>query len=170
LLTFSRDGEHTMAIDSFTDASCDSKPVSLDDLLLEKLEMALDKPTQAVVVHDVAKIAADHSAVDLAFAASRLPPYARAVLFQNFTSIKEQINFLINTDSSTRILVFREITDEEIVKVIGQMPPDEAVEVLEDLSDRRCRKVIENLEPSKALRIQEIEKKCPQHGGSADDQ
>lgn len=137
----------------------------LDDILIEKLEKALHKPTQAVVVHDVAKIAAEHSAVDLAIAASRLPPYARAVLFQNCNSIDEQIKFLINTDCSTRIAVFREITDEEIISVIEQMPPDEAVEVLEDLSERRYRKVIESLEPAKAMRINEIEKNARNTAG-----
>lgn len=138
---------------------------ALDNILLEKLEKALHKPTQAVVVHDVAKIAAEHSAVDLAIAASRLPPHARAVLFQNFTTTEEQIKFLINTDSSTRIAVFREVSDQEVVKVIAQMPPDEAVEVLEDLSERRYRKVLESLEPNKAMRIQEIEKNARNTAG-----
>ncbi|NGX47047.1 MAG: Magnesium transporter MgtE [Chlamydiae bacterium] len=143
----------------------DSKTATLDDILIEKLEKALHKPTQAVVVHDVAKIAAEHSAVDLAFAASRLPPNARAILFQNFTTIEEQIKFMVNTNSSTRIAVFREISDEEIVPVINQMPPDEAVEVLEDLSERRYRKLIGSLEPSKALRISEIEKNARNTAG-----
>ena len=143
----------------------ESKTHALDDILIEKLERALHKPTQAIVEHDVAKIAAEHSAVDLAIAVPKLPPYARAVLFQNFTSIEEQIKFLVNTDSSTRIAIFREITDEEILPVINQMPPDEAVEVLEDLSERRYRKIIENLEPSKALRIREIEKNARNTAG-----
>lgn len=138
---------------------------AIDDLLIEKLENALHKPTQGVVLHDIAKIASEHSAVDLAIAANRLPPHARATLFQNFTSVDEQIKFLINTDSTTRIAVFREVTDEEIAAVIAQMPPDEAVEVLEDLTERRYRKVIENLEPQKAMRIQEIEKNARNTAG-----
>lgn len=138
---------------------------SLDDILLEKLEKALHKPTQGILEHDIAKIAAEHSAVDLAIAASKLPPYARGVLFKNFISIEEQIKFLINTDSSTRIAVFRQIDDEEILPVINQMPPDEAVEVLEDLSERRYRKILENLEPSKANRIKEIEKNARNTAG-----
>lgn len=138
---------------------------AIDDLLLEKLENALHKPTQGVVLHDVAKIAAEHSAVDLAIAATRLPHHARAVLFQNFSNTQEQINFLINTDSATRIAVFREIVDAEIVAVIAEMPPDEAVEVLEDLPERRYRKVLEGLEPQKAMRIQEIEKNARNTAG-----
>ena len=143
----------------------ESKTSALDDILIEKLEKALHKPTQSVVTHDVAKIAAEHSAVDLAIAASRLPPHARAILFQNFTNIDEQIKFLINTDSATRISVFREVTDKEISDVIAQMPPDEAVEVLEDLSERRYRKVIESLELNKAMRIREIEKNARNTAG-----
>ncbi|NGX59384.1 MAG: Magnesium transporter MgtE [Chlamydiae bacterium] len=143
----------------------DSKTSALDDILIEKLEKALHKPTQVVVVHDIAKIASEHSAIDLAIAASRLPPHARVVLFQNFTSVEEQIKFIVNTDSSTRIAVFREISDEEIIVVINQMPPDEAVEILEDLSERRYRKVIEGLEPPKALLIREIEKNARNTAG-----
>lgn len=143
----------------------ESKTSTLDDLLIEKLEKALHKPTQAVIVHDIAKIASEHSAVDLAIAASRLPPYARAVLFQNVSSNEEKIKFIINTDSSTRIAVLREISDGEVVNLIERMPPDEAVEVLEDLSERRYRKVIELLEPQKALSIKEIAKNARNTAG-----
>lgn len=143
----------------------ESELESIDDLLIEKLEKALHKPTQGVILHDIAKIAAEHSAVDLAFAASRLPPHARAVLFQNFTTIDEQIKFLINTNTVTRIAVFREVSDAEIIAVIAQMPPDEAVEVLEDLTERRYKKVLEGLETQKAIRIQEIEKNARNTAG-----
>lgn len=145
--------------------SIDNDVVVLDDILIEKLENAFHKQTQAVVIHDVAKIAAEHSAVDLAIAASRLPPNARSVLFQNFTSVEEQTKFLINTDSTTRIAVFREVTDAEIIGPIGLMPPDEAVEVLEDLSERRYRRVLDGLEPSKAQRIREIQKNARNTAG-----
>lgn len=145
--------------------SSESKTLQLDDILIEKLEQAFDKPTQAVVLHEVAKIAAEHSAIDLAFAASRLPPEARPVLYQNLFKIEEKIKFMINADHGTRIAVLREITDKEICSFIEQMPPDEAVKVLEDLSERRYRKVLENLEPSKACRIQEIEKNARNTAG-----
>lgn len=143
----------------------ESTPLKLDDILIEKLEQAFDKPTQAVVLHDVAKIAAEHSAIDLAFAASRLPPEARPVLYQNLSKIEEKIRFMINADHGTRIAVLREISDKEICQLIEKMPPDEAVEVLEDLSERRYRKVLESLEPSKASRIQEIEKNARNTAG-----
>lgn len=137
----------------------------LDDLLFQKLESALHKPTQAVIVHDMAKIAAEHSPIDLAFAAPRLPPHARTVLFQNISDIEDRILFLINTGSSTRIAVLREISDAEIKELIDLMPPEEAVEMIEDLSERRTRKVLEMLEPAKAARIREIEKNARNTAG-----
>lgn len=143
----------------------DSRTSQLDDLLLQKLECAFDKPTQAVILHDLAKIACEHSAIDLAHAASRLPPHARSVLFQNLSCVKEKISFMINTGSSTRIAVLREICDKEVKELIEHMPPDEAVEVLEDLSERRYRKIVEMLEIQKANRIREIEKNARNTAG-----
>jgi len=141
------------------------KTSTLDDILLQKLEKALHKPTQAVTVLDVAKIAAEHSAVDLAVAVPHLPMYARKVLYENLTSVEEKIKFMIATDSATRIGVLREISVEEIVELIEPMPPDEAVEVLEDLSERRYRKVMEMLPAAKALRIKEIAKNARNTAG-----
>ena len=136
----------------------ESKTSHLHDVLQEKLEQAFHKQTSTVVLHDIAKIASEHSPVDLAYAASRLPPHARPVIYENFSDVKAKIAFMINTDSSTRVSVFRHISDDEVKKLIEHMPSDEAVEVLEDISERRFRKVIEMLEASKALRIREIKK------------
>lgn len=143
----------------------ESRTSELDDLLKEKLEHAFDRPTQAVILHDVAKIASEHSAVDIAHAASRIPPHARAILFQNLSDVQEKISFMINTGGATRIAVLREIPDDEVKELIEHMPPDEAVELLEDLSERRYRKVIDMLEPAKARRIREIEKNARNTAG-----
>lgn len=136
----------------------ESKTSQLDDILQEKLEQAFHKQTSTVVLHDIAKIASEHSPVDLAYAASGLPPHARPVIYENLSGTGAKIAFMINTDSSTRVAVFRHISDDEIKKLIEHMPSDEAVEVLEDVSERRFRKVIEMIEVSKALRIKEIKK------------
>jgi magnesium transporter len=136
----------------------ETKTAQLHDILQEKLEQAFHKQTSTVVLHDIAKIASEHSPVDLAYAASRLPSQARPVLYENLSSIESKIAFMINTDSCTRVSVFRHISDEELKKLINHMPSDEAVEVLEDISERRFRKVIEMLDASKALRIKEIKK------------
>ncbi len=136
----------------------DSKTSQLHDLLQEKLELAFHKQTSTVVLHDIAKIASEHSPVDLAYAASRLPANTRPVIYENLSGIQAKIQFMINTDSCTRVAVFRHISDEEVKKLIERMPSDEAVEVLEDISERRFRRVIEILEVSKALRIREIKK------------
>ncbi len=43
-------------------------------------------------------------------------------------------------------------------QLLEHMPPDDAVEVLEDISERRFRRVVEMLESDKALKIREIKK------------
>jgi magnesium transporter len=136
----------------------DSKTIQLDDLLCEKLEKAFHKQTFGVILHDIAKIASEHSPIDLAYAASRLPPNIRHVLFENLNDLDAKIDFLINTDSSTRSAVLRELPDRDTKKIIERMPPDEAVVVLEDVSERRFRRIIELLDTKKAARIREIKK------------
>ena len=136
----------------------DSKTSLLNDILQEKLEQAFHKQTSTVVLHDIVKIASEHSPVDLAYAASRLPPHARPMIYENLSGTEAKIDFMINTDSSTRVAVFRHISDVEVKKLMEQMPPDEAVEVLEDISERRFRRVVEMLEVSKAFKIREIQK------------
>lgn len=139
-------------------ALLDSRTAHLDDLLCEKLENAFHKQTSKVILHDIAKIASEHSPIDLAYAASRLPPLVRPVLFENLSDLNSKIEFIINTDSSTRTAVFRQISDRDTKKLIESMPPDDAVAVLEDVSERRFRRVIELLDPKKAARIREIKK------------
>ncbi len=136
----------------------DSKTSQLHDILQEKLEQAFHKQTSTVVLHDIVKIASEHSPVDLAYAASRLPPNARPMIYENLLNPEAKIDFMINTDSSTRVAVLRHISDIEVKKIVERMPPDEAVEVLEDLSERRFRRVLEMLESGKALKIREIKK------------
>lgn len=136
----------------------ESKTSHLDDILTEKLEQAFHKQTFQVVVHDIAKIACEHSPIDLAYAASRLPPNERPVIYENLPKLEAKIEFIINTDSNTRVAVFRHIDDLEAKKLIENMPPDEAVAVLEDMSERRVRRVVDMLESKKANRIKEIKK------------
>lgn len=136
----------------------DSKTSQLHDILHEKLEQAFHKQTSTVVLHDIVKIASEHSPVDLAYAACRLPAYARPMIYENLLSAEAKIDFLVNTDSSTRVAVLRRISDLEVKKLVSLMPPDEAVEVLEDISERRFRRVLEMLEANKALKIREIKK------------
>jgi magnesium transporter len=136
----------------------DSRTSYLDDILNEKLASAFHKQTSTVVLHDVAKIASEHSPIDLAYAAPRLPPNARPILYENLSDLEAKIEFMINTDGVTRVAVFRHLCDIDIKNLIENMPPDEAVNVLEDLAERRFRKVIEMLETKKAARIKEIKK------------
>lgn len=136
----------------------DSKTSQLDDILKEKLDRAFHKQTSKVILHDIIKIACEHTPIDLAYAASRLPPDIRPVLYENLADLEAKVGFIINTDSSTRVAIFRHISDVEAKSLIEHMPPDDAVAVLEDMSERRFRRVVDLLEPAKATRIKEIKK------------
>lgn len=136
----------------------ESKTSALHDLLREKLEEAFHKQTSTVVLHDIVKIAAEYSPIDLAYAAPRLPPHARPMIYENLSGTNARIDFMVNADSGTRMAVLRHITDQDVKKLIENMAPDEAVEVLENISERRFRRVVEMLEANKALKIREIKK------------
>ncbi len=135
-----------------------SKTSELDDILTEKLEQAFHKDTSKVILHEVAKIASEHSPIDLAYAASRLPSNVRPVIYENIADLEGKSDFMINTESGTRAAVFRHISDEEAKKLLEHMPPDDAVSVLEDVSERRFRRLIDLIDPVKARKIRDIKK------------
>lgn len=136
----------------------DSKISHLDDELSDRLEEAFHKVTFNVHLHDVAKIASEYNPIDLAYAASRLPPHARPVLYENLPDLSAKALFMINTDSATRWVVFRHQEDSEIKKLIEKMPADEVVWVLDDLPERRYRRILEMVDSKKAAQIKELQK------------
>lgn len=136
----------------------DSKTGQIDDELNAKLEEAFHKQTSLVIVHDVAKIASEYDPIDLAYAVTRLPAYARVVLYENLPDLHAKIIFMINTGSSTRSAIFRQIDDKEIKRLVEGMPPAEAVSILDDMSDRRLKRVLDLLDPKRAQRIRELQK------------
>ncbi len=136
----------------------ESKTSHLDDILSEKLTSAFHKETFQVVLNDLIKIACEHSPIDLAYAAYRLPPSERPLLYENLPDLNAKIEFMVNTDSNTRVAVFRHIDDIEAKKLVEKMAPDDAVAILEDMSEKRFRRVVDMLEPKKAGRIKEIKK------------
>ncbi|MCB1181118.1 MAG: magnesium transporter [Chlamydiia bacterium] len=138
----------------------ESRISHLDDELSRRLEDAFHKTTFNVHLHDVAKIACEYTPIDLAYAACRLPPHARSVLFENLPDIEAKVTFFINTDGATRSAIFRALNDDDVTELINKMPADEAVWVLEDLSDRRSRRVLEKIDFKKAAKIKELK----QHG------
>ncbi|BBI16585.1 Mg2+ transporter [Neochlamydia sp. S13] len=142
----------------YTFSLLDSKRSHLDDVLNEKLEDAFHQHTSDILLHDVAKIASQHDPIDMAHAVTRLPPQARVIVYENLPDLNAKIIFMINTSSSTRSAIFRQIDDSEIKSLIEKMPPDEAVWILDDMSDRRMRRVFDLLEPKKAQRIKELQK------------
>lgn len=134
----------------------ESKTGTLDDLLKEKLEKAFHKQTSKVRLHDIAKIACEHSPIDLAYAASHLPPNVRPVLYENLPNRDAKIKFLVNTDSDTRLALFRELDDVELKKIFERMPIDEAVWLVDDMPERRFRRLMELIDSKKAVRIREL--------------
>jgi magnesium transporter len=152
--------ELKIALDDSVAASSllESRTSHLLALLQGELELAFHKQTSTVALHEIIKISSTHSPIDLAYAASCLPPHARSVIYENLFGIDAKIDFMVNTDSSTRVAILRHISDADMKKLLEHMPPDEAVDVLEDISERRFRRVVEMLEAGKALKIREIKK------------
>ncbi len=146
------------AVEPASTTLMDSKTSQLDDILKEKLDRAFHQQTSKVILHDLIKIACEHTPIDLAYAASRLPPDVRPVIYENLADLEAKVSFIINTDSNTRVAIFRHISDTEAKNLIEHMPPDDAVAVLEDMSERRFRRVLDLLDPAKATRIKEIKK------------
>lgn len=160
---FDREGDEVEAYDadeysSSTGNLMDSKTSHLDDILNEKLANAFYKQTGQFLFHEIAKIASEYDPIDLAYAVTRLPPTARFVVYDNLPDLNAKIIFMINTGSSTRNAIFRQISDNEIRRLIEKMPPDEAVWILDDISDRRLKRVLDQLDSKKAIRIREQQK------------
>jgi magnesium transporter len=136
----------------------DSKPSNLDDILKEKLEQAYHKETSNISLNKISKIAAEHSPIDLAYAVAHLPPYVRPVLYDNLPSMDGKILFILNTDTDTRVKIFRYMKDREIKELFEKMPSDEAVWVSEDMSDRRFKRIMGLMELKKSKKIKEQRK------------
>ncbi len=136
----------------------ESQTGRIDDLLKEKLERAFHKQTSKIRLHDIAKIACEHSPIDLAYGASHLPPNVRPVLYENLPNREAKIKFLVNTDSDTRLALFRQLDDIELKKIFERVPIDEAVWLVEDMPERRFRRLMELIDSKRASRIRELKK------------
>lgn len=135
----------------------DTKTGHLDDVLNEKLENAFLKPAPQLLLHDIVKIACEHDPIDLAYAATRLPPYTRILVYENLPDVAAKIIFMINASTTTRAAIFRQIDDNEIKDLLEQMPPDEGVWLLDDMSDRRMKRVLDIMDAKKATRIRDLQ-------------
>lgn len=136
----------------------DSKTNQLDDELTSKLVEAFDSPTPQILLHNISKIASEYDPIDLAYAVTRLPVQERVAVYENLPDLHAKIIFIINTGTTTRTAIFRRISDLDIKNLVEEMPPDEAVWILEDMSDRRLRRVQDLLDPKKRARILELQK------------
>nr|WP_213357730.1 magnesium transporter [Chlamydiifrater phoenicopteri] len=146
-------------VDSGSGHLMDTKTSHLDDELSFKLEKAFDHLSSTDVhSHDVAKIVAEYNPIDLAYAVSGLPSASRAILYKNLSCISSKVAFIINTDSASRWAIFRKLSDTEVCSLIEQMPPDEAVWVLDDIPDRRYRRILDLIDSKKAQKIKDLQK------------
>jgi magnesium transporter len=137
----------------------DSGAANLNDQIEQKLENAFYRePDADIVLHVVSKITKETDPVDLAHIVSRLPSYARVIVYDNLPDLDAKNLFMINTSSYTRTAIFRRISDNEIKALLEKMPPDEAVSMLDDMSDRRMKSVLDLLDPKKATRIRDLQK------------
>ena len=136
----------------------DSRTSQLQEILKEKLEKAYHKQTSNVSLYDIAKIAAEYSPIDLAYAVIHLPPNARPVLFDNLPVMDAKVEFVINTDSETRVKIFRYMKDKDLKLLFDKVPTDEAVWISEDMSERRFKRMMELIDLKKALKIREQRK------------
>lgn len=136
----------------------DSRTSQIDDFLNEKLEEAFHRQPPQVLLHDVSKIACGYDPIDLAHAVTRLPQAARIIVYDNLPDLQAKTIFMINASSKTRSAIFRQIDDKEIKSLIEQMPPDDAVGILDDMSDRRLKRIFDILDTKKAARIRELQK------------
>ncbi|MGE3953934.1 MAG: magnesium transporter [Parachlamydiales bacterium] len=130
----------------------------LDNLLSEKLKEAVHSHTQDIHLQEVARIACEHSPIDLAYAVAYLPPDARPYVYENLPDWEAKVAFFLNTDESTQTHVFRHLSGEEVAELVSRMPADEAVYVLDNLPDRRIRRLFQRLDPELTQRIRELQR------------
>lgn len=128
----------------------------IDDLLKERLQAAIHAESETHCPDSIARLAAEHAAIDLAYAASRLPSSARSVVYDNLPSLESKVDFILNTDPSTRSIVYRHLTDAQLQMLVSAMPSDEAVWAVECLSERRFRRLLEAMSPRQAAAIQQL--------------
>lgn len=134
----------------------DSRTAQLDDLLGERLSEALHPTTSDFHLTEVAKIASEYSPIDLSYAAYRLPREVRPILFENLPNLDAKVEFIINTDRTTRGVILRHISSDDVRQLVERMPPDEAVWALESLPDRHLRQLLASLDPEKSNRIRDL--------------
>jgi len=128
----------------------------LDEMLEELLERAYHKDTAEVCLQNLSRIAENFAPVDLARAVQHLPPRVRPILFLKFDTSEKRVEFLINTDDTTRNVIFRHLNIQESKTILDNTPPDEAVHILESLSEKRTRILLETMDPVKAARVREL--------------
>lgn len=147
-------------------ASIEARKHQLDEELMDKLERAFyPLSSDERCAHELSKIASEHHAIDLAYAALRLPLTHRMALYPHLPSDEGRANFLINIDSSTRKGIFTQLENPAIVSVIEAMPTDDAVWVMDDLATARYLQILDALHPKRADQILALQRFDPNTAG-----
>ena len=107
---------------------------------------------------EVIKLTSQFSAIDLGYAAIHISSSHRHLLYSNLPSCEDKIQFILNTDSDTRSILFERLSDFELKKLFESMPSDEAVWVMEDMKEEKIKKVFSLISPKKAYRIFELKR------------
>lgn len=144
----------------------EAKKNQLDEELMAKLEQAFTPLTsEERCAHDLSKIASEHDAIDLAYAALRLPLVQRMSIYHYLPHDEARAHFLINLDSSTRKGIFTQLINEEIARTIEAMPTDEAVWVMDDLATARYLQILDSLHGKRAEQILALQRFDPNTAG-----
>ncbi len=135
----------------------DTETSQLDIKLIGDLEYAICKQNDQERLHEIARIVSEYSPVDLAFVAGSVPKEYRLLIFESLPEVQDQVEFIISTDQVTRRIILKQIDDIHIKHLINDMPPDEAVPVLETLPEWRFNAILCILDEEKAKHIMELQ-------------
>lgn len=133
----------------------------IQEIICEKFDKVFHKQTSKVSQSEIAKVALEHSPIDLAKGAFYLAISARPVLFDCLPDKEAKIQFLLYSDKETLEIVLRFMRDLEIRDLVERASVDQAVKILENLSERRYRRVLELIPPRNAVKIRELQRQSP---------
>jgi len=126
--------------------------------ILSVLEKVFHDQDIKIKTPEVIKVVNQFSAIDLGYVAGHISSTHRHLLFSNLPTCEGKIQFILNTDSETRSVLFERLSDVELKKLFEMMPPDEAVWVMEDMNEEKIKKVFGLISPKKAYRIFELKR------------
>ena len=139
------------------------KVTQLDNLLAEKIDRAFQSNTSEICHENLENIINEYSSIELAHAAIRLPSSLRPLLFDHLLSIESKLEFMVHTNSSTRVSVFRYISDVDAKDLINKIPSHKLGDFLDDISDKKYRRLMDLFDDEKIGEIKQIKEHQRDH-------